>query len=430
MNLVSPSSIPSSFWHRRRIVVGICGGIAAYKVAGLVSMLAQQGAEVRVMLTGSAQAFVSPLTFATLARHKAYSDADFWHPSQGRPLHIELGEWADAILIAPLSAHTLGKLAGGLADNLLTNVILASTCPVLLAPAMNSDMWRAVAVQRNWRQVQEDPRFWCLMPGEGRLACDVVGPGRMAEPEMLASALMAMLWTQGSRDGRDQRVLISGGGTRDPIDQVRFIGNPSSGRMGWALAQAAVWRGAAVTWVHGEMGFEPMGLDDYPITRIPVVTSAQMEKALEQEFPHCDILLMAAAVGDVRPSEPYSGKLAKKDLPQQLELEPVPDLVAGLASQKQAHQRVLGFAAQTFAPQTFAPQTFAEASQDPVALAQAKLKAKHLDAIVLNPIDQPQRGFGSTTNEAILIGADGSEQRIPLCTKAEMAHHLLDWVWK
>lgn len=406
-----------TFWQGKRIVIGICGGIAAYKVAGLVSALAQQGAEVRVVLTGSAQAFVSPLTFATLSRHRAYTDADFWQSDQGRPLHIQLGEWADGILIAPLSAHTLGKIALGLADNLLTNLILASSCPVLLAPAMNSQMWQANSVQRNWAMLEADPRFWGLTPGQGRLACDVVGPGRMAEPQMLESALMAMLWTQGAQDGRGQRVLVSGGSSQDPIDQVRFIGNPASGRMGFALAQAAAWRGATVTWVHGPLGFEPAGLADYPINRIPVVTSAQMQIALEQAFVASDLVLMAAAVGDVRPTDPYAGKLPKSQLPLCLPLEPVPDILAGLAQHKQPGQIILGFAAQVFDP----------SAQDPVALAQTKLHQKQVDAIVLNPIDQPDRGFGSLTNEAVLITAEGSQIRIPLCSKTEMAHRILDW---
>ena len=206
------------FWSGKRIVIGVCGGIAAYKVCQLVSFLAKAGAEVRVVLTQSATEFVTPLTFATLARHPAYTDADFWHRSAGRPLHIQLGDWADAIAIAPLTANTLAKLAYGLADNLLTNLLLASGCPVLLAPAMNTQMWEQPSVQRNWQQLLSDPRYCSMVPAQGRLACDAKGMGRLPEPEAIATKLLAMLWTHGVEDWSGQRVLVSGGGTREFVD--------------------------------------------------------------------------------------------------------------------------------------------------------------------------------------------------------------------
>ncbi|MCY7278810.1 MAG: bifunctional phosphopantothenoylcysteine decarboxylase/phosphopantothenate--cysteine ligase CoaBC, partial [Phormidesmis sp. CAN_BIN44] len=230
----------------RRILIGVGGGIAAYKVCAVVSTLAKAGAEVQVILTDSAKAFVTPLTFATLSRHSAHTDDSFWQPTHDRPLHIALGEWAEVFVVAPLTANTLAKLTYGMADNLLTNTVLASTCPVLLAPAMNTDMWQQQSVQRNWRQIQTDFRYHVANPGKGILACDRVGTGRMAEPEELLPHIYSLLHTQGKRDLTGKRVLISAGGTREFLDRVRFIGNPSTGKMGVALAQAALHRGAIV----------------------------------------------------------------------------------------------------------------------------------------------------------------------------------------
>ncbi len=364
-------------------------------------------------MTAAAEQFVSAVTFATLARHQAYTDAAFWLPTSGRPLHIDLGEWAEAILIAPLSANTLGKLALGLADNLLTNVLLASSAPVLLAPAMNTQMWQATAVQRNWDQLRLDPRYWSISPTQGRLACDTVGPGRMAEPNHLEAALLAMIWTQGKRDWHGKRVLVSAGGTREAIDPARFIGNPASGRMGVALASAAADRGAEVILVHGPLldGLSSSDHDSSGIQRVPVTSATEMHQALLHHFPSTDFTLMAAAVSDVRPITPSPTKLPKADLPLTLDLEWVPDILQDLSQHKRPDQKLIGFAAQT---------------GDLIPPALAKLKAKGLDAIVANPIDQPHRGFGSVWNEAIWIPHQGEQVTIPQCSKQIMAHKILD----
>ncbi|MFT0788190.1 bifunctional phosphopantothenoylcysteine decarboxylase/phosphopantothenate--cysteine ligase CoaBC [Synechococcus sp. H55.10] len=398
------------FWSGRRLLVGVSGGIAAYKTAVLVSALAQQGAEVRVVLTKAAEQFISPLTFATVSRQPAFTDAEFWQATRGRPLHIELGEWAEALLIAPLSANTLGKVAQGLADNLLTNVVLACHCPVALAPAMNTHMWKAEAVAENWQRLQRDPRFWALPTASGRLACDAVGEGRMLEPEALQEYVRALLWTGGKKDWQGKRVLVTAGGTREPIDAVRFIGNPASGRMGVALAVAAACRGAEVTLVHGPLGI-PLDPAPFAIRAMPVETAAQLERVLQAEFPQVDLLWMAAAVGDVRPAQVYAGKLPKGDLPPMLPLEPVPDLVAALARHRRPGQLLIGFAAQ---------------SGDPLPSAKEKLQQKGLDAIVANPIDQPESGFGSSHNQGYWIPRQGSPERLPWTTKATLAHRLLD----
>lgn len=394
----------------RQVLLGIGGGIAAYKVCAVISALAKAGVEVRVILTEAGQAFVPPLTVATLSRHAAYTDDLFWSASQGRPLHIELGEWADLLVLAPLTANTLGKLAHGLADNLLTNTVLASIGPVLLAPAMNTDMWQQLAVQRNWQMVQQDPRYHGIAPGSGVLACDRVGPGRLAEPEDLLIYIRSLLHTQGQRDLAGQRVLISTGSTREPLDPVRFIGNPASGRMGLALAQAAHHRGATVTLVHGPMEAalqERLG----GLNPVSVTTAAEMHGAMIDHLPQADWVIMAAAVADVSPAHPAKTKLPKSELPASLPLETVPDIVADLAQRRRPQQTLIGFAAQT---------------GEIISPALDKLRRKGLDAIVANPVDQPHSGFGGDFNQAVLINKTGESVTFPLCTKLELAHHLWD----
>jgi phosphopantothenoylcysteine decarboxylase / phosphopantothenate---cysteine ligase len=394
-----------------RILIGISGGIAAYKVCEVISTLAKAGHEVRAILTDAAQEFITPLTVSTLCRHPAYGDRDFWNPVQPRPLHIELGEWAETFLIAPLTANTLAKLVYGLADNLLTNTVLASTCPILLAPAMNTDMWEQAPVQRHWQQIQREPRYHAVGPGSGMLACDRVGAGRMAEPAEILPHLESLLYTSGTCDLAGQQMLISAGGTREFLDPVRFIGNPSTGKMGLALAQAALHRGAIVTVVQGPGGVRLLPSDR--LHTIPVVSAAEMRQALLEQFPQADVTVMAAAVADVKPADYHAEKLPKADLPENLRLVTVGDIVAELATLKQRHQKLIGFAAQ---------------SGDIITPALAKLKRKQLDAIAANPIDQPQSGFGSETNQAVLIDRQGRQLAIAPCTKLQMAHQLWDFV--
>ncbi|NES22084.1 MAG: bifunctional phosphopantothenoylcysteine decarboxylase/phosphopantothenate--cysteine ligase CoaBC [Symploca sp. SIO3E6] len=393
----------------KRVLIGIGGGIAAYKVCEVVSTLFKAGVQVRVILTPAAVEFITPLTLTTLSRHPAYTDKVFWEPIHQRPVHIELGEWAQLLVIAPLTANTLGKLAHGLADNLLTNTLLASRCPVLLAPAMNTDMWEAQSVQRNWQQLLQDSRYHTVGLGSGLLACDRVGVGRMAEPGEILAGVRSLLHSAGKRDLVGKEVLISTGGTREYLDPVRFIGNPSTGKMGLALAQAAKYRGAKVTLVHAPATWEvPLG-----IRTIPVVSAAEMREAMLSHFSDADLIIMAAAVADVKPAEYAQEKLPKHLLPSSLALEAVPDILVELGKRKQPHQRLIGFAAQT---------------GDILTPAWEKLKRKQLDAIAANPIDQPGSGFGSDTNQAIFLDAQGRQQQIPPCTKLEMAHCLLDFV--
>lgn len=398
----------------RRVLLGISGGIAAYKVCSVISSLAKKGLGVRVVLTQQGQAFIPPLTVATLARHRAYTDEHFWDAAQGRPLHIDLGEWAELLVIAPLSANTLGKLAHGLADNLLTNAVLASTCPVLLAPAMNTDMWQQQSVQRNWHQLLQDPRYHSIDPGSGVLACDRIGTGRMAEPEDILTHIHSLLHTQGKRDLAGKHMLISTGSTREHLDPVRFIGNPASGKMGVALAQAAIHRGASVTLVHGPMD-ESLKARLGGVQAVGVMTAEEMHQAMLANLPQADWVVMAAAVADVKPATLASTKLAKADLPDALPLTQVPDIVADLAQKRSPHQRLIGFAAQT---------------GDIVPPAVDKLQRKGLDAIVANPIDVEGSGFGGDRNQAVLLTKAGDKLTIPPCTKLELAHQIWDALLK
>jgi phosphopantothenoylcysteine decarboxylase/phosphopantothenate--cysteine ligase len=391
-----------------RVLVGIGGGIAAYKVCEVISSLFKAGIEVKVILTEGAQQFITSLTVATLSRHQAYTDRDFWQPIHHRPLHIELGEWADLFLIAPLTANTLGKLAQGLADNLLTNTVLASTCPVLLAPAMNTEMWSQIAVRRNWQLLSQDSRYHSAGPAVGLLACDRVGTGRMSEPAVILAYITSLLHTHGNRDLVGKRVLISAGGTREFFDPVRFIGNPSTGKMGLALAQAAVHRGAIVTLVHSTLPDLPI---DETISTVAVISSEQMHRQMIDRCGTADLIMMSAAVADVKPASYNVEKIPKKLLPTALELVGVPDIIAELSQRKQPHQQLIGFAAQT---------------GDIITPALDKIQRKQLDAIVTNPVDLPDCGFGSDRNQAVLLKSNGDRINILPCSKLEMAHQILD----
>ena len=393
----------------KKVLIAVGGGIAAYKVCELVSTLFKSGVELRIILTKSAQKFITPLTLSTLSRYQAYTDENFWQPIYSRPLHIELGEWADLIVIAPLTANTLAKLAYGMADNLLTNTVLASTCPVLLAPAMNTDMWEQVAVQRNWQQLLTDSRFYGMETGSGLLACDRIGAGRMAEAAEIFIYIQSLLYTQGKRDLVGKEVLISAGGTREYLDPVRFIGNPSTGKMGLALAQAALHRGAKAILVHCPGSWDvPLGVE-----AIPVITAEEMQGVMLKHLPSADIIIMSAAVADVKPKDYSSEKLPKRSLPENLPLAAVPDIVAELGNRKQPHQYLIGFAAQT---------------GDIITPAREKLQRKKLDAIVANPIDKVDSGFGSDNNQAVFLDKSGREVEIPACSKLEMAHYLFDFI--
>jgi phosphopantothenoylcysteine decarboxylase/phosphopantothenate--cysteine ligase len=274
---------------------------------------------------------------------------------------------------------------------------------------MNTEMWEQQVVQRNWQQLLSDRRYHNVGPDAGLLACDRVGAGRMAEPTEILTSIQSLLYTGGQRDLAGKRVLISAGGTREHLDPVRFIGNPSTGKMGLALAQAAIHRGARVTLVHAPIDWEvPMG-----IRAISVVSATEMRQAMLECFPDADTIVMTAAVADVKPAEYVAQKLPKKLLPSSLPLEAVPDILAELGHRKQPHQRLVGFAAQM---------------GDIITPALEKLRIKKLDAIAANPIDRPDSGFGSDQNRAIFLDNQGRQVEILPCSKLQMAHYLFDFV--
>jgi phosphopantothenoylcysteine decarboxylase / phosphopantothenate---cysteine ligase len=429
-----------------RILLGVSGGIAAYKALELVRLATAGGHVVRVVQTPASQRFVGRASFAALTgapvlvseferdpAHGAFHDQQ---PAAHEPLsHLELVANADVYVIAPASANTIAKLAAGLADNLLSSCALAARCPLVLAPAMNNHMYEHPATQANLRTLRDRGAI-VVEPEVGRLASrGEHGVGRLAEPaRVLAACVQALVASAAGGEGgahapdsslHGLRVLVTAGGTREPIDSVRFIGNSSSGRMGFALAQAAQARGAEVTLVAANVA-----LSTPPwVTRRDVVTASELERACEEEFPRCDVLLMAAAVADFTPAAPANGKLKKAERERlELVLEPTRDVLSGLAAQRHDGQTLVGFAA--------------EHGPDAVALARGKLAAKRLDAVVVNDISRADIGFDVDANEVTILiaperpdvgGATGdgpapSEQHVPRASKAQVAEAILDTV--
>ena len=389
----------------RRILVAACGSIAAVKLPQLVSSLVQHGAQVRCVLSPRAEHFVSPLALASLSRQPCNLEAHQWDPCQPRPLHIALAEWAELVVVAPLSATTLARLAHGLADTLLSSTILASRAPLLVAPAMNTAMWDAPAVQANWQTLCYWPRLLPMIPTRGLLACDSRGIGRLPDPELLLQGVRAALTTGGVTDLRGLRILCSAGPTWEFLDSVRCLTNPSSGRMGVAMALMACLRGAAVQLVHGPLSNVPASWLD-PLETCSVVSATEMGAALAHRLPQVHGLVMAAAVADHSPGVTNAMKWPKDALPNPLPLQGTPDLAADLAARMRGDQWVLGFAAEHELDR---------------ARALEKLRRKGLDWIVLNPIGLAGRGFGNRPNGGVLLRADGEEQRLACQDKITMA---------
>ena len=394
----------------RRVLVGISGSIAAVKLPLVVSALAKRGAEVRCVLTPSAAQLVSPVALASLSRQRCYLDADQWSHTAARPLHVELAEWAELVLLAPLSATSLGRWVYGLGDTLLASLLLATEAPVLAAAAMNTAMWSSPGVSRNWQNLQDFERVLPLGPGAGLLACDREGAGRMAEPESLLLALESLALWGWQRDWQGRRLLVSAGPTREWFDPARCITNPSTGRMGVLLAQAARLRGAEVDLVHGPLQLEPAWLEGLHCH--PIETGAELQASLEALQPKADAIAMAAAVADHRPKQRFSHKPDKQDLALAMEAgwEPIPDVLRGLVERRPAGQGILGFAAHT---------------GDVLPQAQAKWARKGCDLLFANPIDAPGAGFGGLSNEGWILGPGEAVQRVEPMGKLALAHRLL-----
>jgi phosphopantothenoylcysteine decarboxylase/phosphopantothenate--cysteine ligase len=394
----------------RRILVAITGSIAAVKMPLVVSALAKRGAEVRCVLTPSAASLVSPVALASLSRHRCYLDADQWSHQAPRPLHVELAEWTELVLVAPLSATSLGRWVHGLADTLLASTLLATEAPVVAAAAMNTSMWQAPPVQGNWQALQSFGRVLALGPAPGLLACDRQGDGRMAEPEQLLLALESLALRGWQRDWQGLALLVSAGPTREALDPARFLSNGSTGLMGVLLAQAGRLRGASVQLVHGPLQVDPGLLEGLLCT--PVQTADQMQAALMAAQGQVDAIAMAAAVADHRRVEPLAHKLSKQELGQLWAegWEQVPDLLAGLVASRPTGQTILGFAAY---------------SGDGLPAAREKLRRKGCDWLFANPIDQPDAGFGSPSNQGWLLGSGGEEIQLQPAAKLAIAHQLL-----
>jgi len=390
----------------RRILLGVTGSIAAYKAAELASQLTQAGAQVEVVLTQAAQRFVSALTFQSLTGRRAYTEADLWG-AEAHVLHVGLAQGADLLAIAPATADTLAKLAQGRADTLLTLTALAATCPLLLAPAMDAGMYGHPATQANLETLRSRGAI-LVGPAEGRMASGLVGPGRMVEPAELVGHIRLALGRNGPLAGR--KVVVTAGGTQEPLDPVRALTNHSSGKQGYALAQAALDRGAQVTLISAPTALAaPIGAQV-----ISVRTATEMGEALLPAAAQADVLLMAAAVADFRPAQPSEQKHKRGRGTPEFELEPTLDLLAQVMEQRGRSARpqvVVGFAAE---------------SQDLVQNARAKLEAKGLSLVVANDITAPDAGFAADTNQVTLLDPEGRVETLPLMSKAEVAEVVLD----
>ncbi|AVX20315.1 phosphopantothenoylcysteine decarboxylase / phosphopantothenate--cysteine ligase [Carboxydocella sporoproducens DSM 16521] len=396
-------------WQGKRIIVGITGGIAAYKAADLVSQLVKAGAEVRVIMTPSAQKFITPLTLQTLSRQPVGLDM-FAEPKAWEVQHIAWADWAQLVIVAPATANTIGKLAHGLADNLLTAVLMATRAPILLAPAMNVHMWENPLVQANLEKLQA-VGVRIVEPESGRLACGYEGKGRMAAVNTILEAAALICWDlEGKRDLTGRKVLITAGGTREPLDPVRFIANRSSGKMGYALATEAVRRGGQVVLVSGPVELAPPpGLAEF----IRVERAEEMAEAVLSRAPEMDVIIKAAAVADFRPVQVAEQKVKKGDGDWVLHLQKNPDILAILGARKRPGQVLVGFAAET---------------HDLLANGAEKARRKGADFIVANDVSRPGSGFGSDTNEVTFIFPDGATISWPLLSKQEVAARIFDQI--
>ena len=385
----------------RCVVLGVTGGIAAYKAVEVCRRLVGQGAHVVPVLTRGALRMVGETTFSALASEPAITS--LWNDRSGPIPHTAAGQRADAVVVCPATARLISDLRTGRSGDVLTATLLATRAPVVLAPAMHTEMWEQPSVQENLA-VLTQRGVTMVGPSEGPLAGGDSGPGRMAEPTEIVAAVEAVLTVP---DLAGTRVLVTSGGTREPIDAVRFVSNRSSGKQGAALAEEAAARGAEVVLVTTQ-GERAAGV---PARVVAVETAAEMAAAVELEAPHADVVVMAAAVADFRPAQPSGTKLKKDQGVPAVELEPTTDILAALGASKGPGQVLVGFAAET---------------EDIESNAVAKLRRKNLDVIVANDVSKQHVGFGHDTNEIVMFTADGARHHVPLTTKREAARAVLD----
>jgi len=397
-----------SIFQNKQLLLGVTGSIAAYKAAELASKLTQEGVLVDAILTSAAQSFITPLTFQSVTGRRAYTDRDLWG-NEAHVLHVGLGRSADLLIIAPCTADTLAKLAGGLADNLLTVTALAAQCPLLIAPAMDGGMWGHPATQENLRTLKERGAT-IIGPAQGHLASGLTGTGRMLEPAEILGHVRLLLGRSGRLAGK--KVIVTAGGTQESLDPVRVLTNHSSGKQGYALGEACLAAGADVTLITAPTALSaPVG------ARVLCVRSVnQMLEAVLKECQDADVLIMAAAAADFRPKNVAGEKLKRRDGIPQLELEAAPDILKTVAARRFGMKRlrvVVGFAAE---------------SRDLLENASEKLKSKNLDFIAANDISAQDAGFGTDTNRVILLFPDGEKEALPLMSKSEVAEKIIEHI--
>lgn len=385
----------------KRILLGVTGGIAAYKAVDIASRLRKQHAEVYVVMTEAAAKFVTPLTFRSISANPVYTDM-FAEPKVWNVEHIALAEKADAVLVAPATANIMAKMVAGIADDFLSTVLLAATSPVFVAPAMNHAMYHHVATQNNLN-ILKDRGINIIGPASGFQACGTDGDGRMTEPADIVETLALFFRNQGMMKG--QKVLVTAGGTRELLDPVRYIGNLSSGKMGYAIAQAFADAGAEVTLISTPVELPvPRG-----VQRVNVVSARDMYNETIERFAAHDIIIKSAAVADYRPAAFNEHKIKKNGENLVIELVPNPDILAALGERKQ-HQILVGFAAET---------------QNSIANGFEKLRRKNADMLVVNDVTVPGAGFGTDTNIVSFLLADGTRKDLPLMSKREVAGRLV-----
>ena len=389
----------------KNILLGVSGGIAVYKACDLTSKLTQQGANVRVVMTESATQFVSPLTFQALSRNPVYIDT-FDEKDPKKIAHIDVADWADIAIIAPATANIIGKMAQGLADDMLSTILLATRAEIYIAPAMNVHMYANKAVMENMQKL-DSRGYHFIEPGEGYLACGYVGKGRLEEPSEIVRVINKHLNNQSLLSGK--KVLISAGPTRETIDPVRYLTNRSSGKMGYSLAEAAAYSGAEVTLVSGPVSLE---LNHPNIHKVDVITAEEMYKEMHKHFADADIVIKSAAVADYRPQRIYEEKVKKQEEHWSISLERTKDVLQSLGEEK-TRQFLVGFAAET--------ENVIENGID-------KLNRKHLNAIVVNDVSSNDSGFDVDTNAVTYIREDGTRESLPLAQKTHIARALIDLI--
>ncbi|MDO8224932.1 phosphopantothenoylcysteine decarboxylase [Bacillus licheniformis] len=391
--------------NNRNVLLCVSGGIAVYKACALTSKLVQAGANVKVIMTESACRFVSPLTFQALSRHEVYTDT-FKEQNPSVISHIDAAAWADLIIVAPATANVIGKLANGIADDMLTTTLLAATAPVWIAPAMNVHMYDHPAVKRNISVLYQDGyRF--IEPSEGYLACGYVGKGRLEEPGNIVKLAEKHFAEEKTAPLEGKRVVITAGPTREAIDPVRFFTNKSTGKMGYALAEAAVRLGAQVTLISGPVSLDqPKGLVQF----IPVQSAADMREAVLSVYDSSDIVIKTAAVADFTPKTVFDHKMKKQDGGMTLELNRTADILKELGEKKNG-QILVGFAAET---------------QDVEHYARKKLAAKNLDMIVANDVKANGAGFGADTNIVTIFFKEGQKRELPIMSKLDVSFEILE----